>query len=120
VTAIVAAETFSDLRAIATERAPVFFTPHAIRRAFELAAAEGHFDVDDVSPQRAATRITAPVLLIHGGADTDTRPDHSRRVFEALAGPNRLVIVPGAHHNESLRSEAWTEIDSWIDRQVPR
>ena len=85
-----------------------------------MAAAEGHFDVDDVSPQRAATRITAPVLVIHGGADTDTRPDHSRRVFEALAGPKRLVIVPGAHHNESLRSEAWTEIDSWIDRQVPR
>jgi len=34
VTAVVAAETFSDLRTVATERAPFFFTSSIIERAF--------------------------------------------------------------------------------------
>jgi uncharacterized protein len=115
VTAIVAAETFSDLRTIATERAPFFFTGGTIRKAFQIAAKQAHFDVDAVSPRDAAARIRAPVLLIHGEADIDTRPDHSRRLFEALKGPKRLIIVPGAPHNGSLRPEVWVEIETWID-----
>jgi alpha-beta hydrolase superfamily lysophospholipase len=56
-----------------------------------------------------------PVLLIHGTDDTDTRPEHSRRVFEALAGPKELLLVKGAHHNESLRrEETWHRIDTWL------
>ena len=116
VAGIVAAETFSDLRTIAVERAPFFFSNGTIREAFKLAAAEGHFDVDAVSPQNAAVRITAPVLLVHGAADRETPPDHSRRVFSALHGSKRLMIVPGAAHNGSLRPEVWLEIENWIDR----
>jgi len=37
VSAVIAVETFSDLRTIATERAPFFFTPGVIARAFQLA-----------------------------------------------------------------------------------
>jgi hypothetical protein len=37
-------------------------------------------------------------------------------VLQALAGPKRLILVPGARHNESLRGSAvWTEIERWID-----
>ena len=71
--------------------------------------------MDAVSPLIAATEITVPVLLIHGEADTDTSPDHSRRVLAALRGPKRLILVPGAHHNESLRGAVWDEIDAWLD-----
>jgi dipeptidyl aminopeptidase/acylaminoacyl peptidase len=120
VAAIVAAETFSDLRTIGAERAPFFFTGKTIRQTFALAANQCRFDVDAASPQKAAARITAPVLLIHGAADTDTPPEHSRRVFEALHGPKRLMIVPGAGHNGSLRREVWGEIENWIDQVVPR
>src|SRR5262249_52402436 len=59
VVAIVAAETFADLRTVATERAPLFFTRETIARAFRLAEHEALFEVDDVSPARAARRITA-------------------------------------------------------------
>jgi alpha-beta hydrolase superfamily lysophospholipase len=113
--AVVAAETFADLRTVATERAPFFFTPGIIRRAFDLAEQQGHFQVDAVSPVIAAARITAPVLLVHGDADADTPPEHSRRVFAALDGPKRLILVPGAQHNGSLRPEVWEEIVRWID-----
>jgi uncharacterized protein len=115
VTAIIAAETFSDIRTIAIQRAPFFFTPDIIDRAFRLAEEQGHFDINAVSPQAAAALIQIPVLLVHGANDTDTPPDHSRRVFAALAGPKRLIVVPGARHNESLRADVWNEIERWLD-----
>jgi pimeloyl-ACP methyl ester carboxylesterase len=114
VTAVIAAETFSDLRTIATERAPFFITPDVLRRAFMLAEQWGGFQLDAVSPVRAAAHIVAPVLLIHGEADVDTLPAHSQRVLAALKGPKRLMLVPGATHNGSLRAEVWEEIESWI------
>lgn len=118
VTAVVAAEAFSDLRTVATERAPAVFTPAAIRSAFARAATEGGFDVDAVSPVRAAARIRVPVLLIHGAADVDTPPSHSRRIFAALAGPKRLILVPGAAHNQSLRPEVWSEVEAWLEQHA--
>src|SRR4051812_7131867 len=105
VRAVIAAETFSDIRAVATERAPFFFTSRIIERAFRVAEHQGHFDINAVSPVAAAAQIKIPVLIVHGADDTDTPPDHSRRVFAALAGPKRLIIVTGAHHNESLRED---------------
>jgi pimeloyl-ACP methyl ester carboxylesterase len=115
VTAVIAAETFSDLRTVATERAPFFFTSGVIARAFQLAEQQGRFRVDDVSPAAAAMTIRSPVLLIHGAVDTDTPPEHSQRVLAALTGPKRLILVPGAGHNESLRGEVWGEIERWLE-----
>jgi hypothetical protein len=37
-------------------------------------------------------------------------------VFAALKGPKRLILVPGATHNASLRPEVWQEIERWIDQ----
>jgi dipeptidyl aminopeptidase/acylaminoacyl peptidase len=118
VTAIVAAETFSDLRTVAAERAPFFFTSAIVARAFQLAEQQASFRVDEVSPAAAAAAIRVPVLLVHGAADTDTPPDHSRRVLTALAGPKRLILVPGARHNQSLRGDVWPEIERWIDQAL--
>jgi pimeloyl-ACP methyl ester carboxylesterase len=115
VAAVIAAEAFSDLRTVATERAPFFFTAGILRRAFALAQERGHFQVDAVSPMAAAAGIEQPVLLIHGAADIDTSPDHSRRIFAALPGPKQLLLVPNAGHNESLRGDAWGQIERWLD-----
>ena len=67
-----------------------------------------------MSPAAAAKQIRVPVLLIHGAADTDTPPDHSRRVHDALEGPKHLLLVEGAGHNQSLRTHVWDEIEQWI------
>jgi pimeloyl-ACP methyl ester carboxylesterase len=120
VSAIVAAETFSDLRTIASERAPRVLSRSIIDRAFATAEREGHFTVNDVSPIASAGRIRVPVLLIHGALDRDTPPAHSERVFAVLQGPKRLLIVPGARHNESLSGAAvWAAVDSWLDEALP-
>jgi len=116
VSAVVAAETFSDLRTIARHRAPFFLPEPTIRKAFSMAEAQGRFEVAAVSPVAAASRITVPVLLIHGQLDGDTPPEHSMRVFAALRGPKRLILVPGARHNQSLAGDdVWREIEAWID-----
>ncbi len=114
VTALVAAETFSELRTVATERAPFFFTAAVRDRAFRIAEQVGHFDVNAVSPVAAAARITVPVLVIHGATDVETPPSHSERVFAALRGPKRLLLVPDTGHSQSLKTDVWAEIERWI------
>jgi pimeloyl-ACP methyl ester carboxylesterase len=117
IAAVVAAETFSDLRTVAAERVP--YLPRAVvDRAFETAEARASFVADDVSPLRAAGRITAPVLLIHGADDVDTAAEHSRRVYTALAGPKRLLLVPGGHNHSLGSARVWTEIDRWIEQAL--
>lgn len=119
IAAVVAAETFSDLRTVASERAPWALTDDIIARSFLVAEKYGRFEVDAVSPERAAKDVRVPVLLVHGTDDRQTPVAHSQRVLSALAGPKRLILVERAGHNESLRQEKiWTEIDSWIEDTV--
>ncbi len=116
VSTVIAVDSFSDLRTVATERAPFFFTSGTIEKAFKVAEQRGHFQIDAASPLSAAQSIKVPVLLIHGAEDRDTKPDHSRRLFASLAGPKRLIIVPGASHGKSLGEKfVWDEIDAWIE-----
>lgn len=110
---VVAADTFSDLRTIARERAPFFASSAQIKDALALAEKEGRFRVADVSPVDAARRIHVPVMLLHDAQDRETPPSHSERVFAALAGPRKLRIVGGAGHGEAL-GKAWNEVEAWI------
>lgn len=119
VSAIVAIEPFADLETIVRERAPFFLTEGMFQRALRIAEQKGRFEVRAVSPERAAAGITAPVLLVHGANDVETRPEHSQRVFEALGGGKRLIVVPGAGHNATLRPAVWDEATRWIDAVVP-
>jgi len=115
VTAVIAAEAFSDLRTVAIERAPILFTPRMIDQAFRLVERRWGFEVDAASPVEKAREIQIPVLLIHGETDTETPPDHSQRVLAALGGPKRLILVPGAGHNQSLSGDVWMQIVGWLD-----
>lgn len=115
ISAVVSAESFSDLRTVATERAPWFFTTKTVRQAFALAEKQGRFTVDEVSPMDAARHISVPVFLIHGALDHETPPEHARRIFDSLGSRGRLLIVEGAGHNQSLQPWVWSEIESWID-----
>ena len=116
---VIAVSTFSDLRTVAAERAPRIASKDDIEAAFRLAEATAHFQVDGVSPVASARGITVPVLLVHGEDDHETPAAHSQRVFAALPGPRRLLLVPGAGHNDALRAEVWTAIEAWIDQACP-
>jgi alpha-beta hydrolase superfamily lysophospholipase len=117
---VISVATFCDLRTAATERAPFFATKGDIEAAFRLAEQQANFRVDDVSPVAAAAHIQVPVFLIHGQADKETPSWHSQRILDALRGQKRLLLVPGAGHDDALRGKVWDEIDAWIDKIVPR
>ena len=48
----------------------------------------------------AIRQVQAPLLVIHGEADTLVPPEHSRRLYQAAREPKRLLLVPGADHND--------------------
>ena len=119
IAAVVAIAAFSDLRTVARERAPFFASERNIADAFALAEQQARFRVDEASPVAAAVRIRVPVLLIHGERDVDTPPTHSQRILAALPGPKRLLLLPGAGHNDPLRDVVWNEVAAWLDDVGP-
>lgn len=52
----------------------------------------------DLLPVNAANRVKSPALLIVGANDDRTPEWMSRSVYERLAGPRELWVVPGAEH----------------------
>jgi uncharacterized protein len=120
VVAVVAQAPFSDLPSIVRFRAPWYLPERYVKAALARAGELGGFPPEEASPLASAPRIRVPVLLIHGTADRHNPPGHSQQIYAALAGPKRLILVPGAGHGDALgRAGVWREIDSWIDAVSP-
>jgi pimeloyl-ACP methyl ester carboxylesterase len=115
---VIAQSSFSTLRRVVHDRARwlrLVMPRGGVEAAIAVAEQEGGFRTDEASPLAAAARIQVPVLLIHGTADRETSADHSRRIDSALTGPHRLILVPGAGHNDVLgREEVWREVEAWL------
>jgi len=64
-----------------------------------------------------ATRITAPTLIVQGDCDELVPLHQSRQLMDALQGPKRLDLLPGADHQFS-RAEDFrtmtTAIADWL------
>ena len=114
---VVSQSSFADLPSIVRYRAPWYLPPPYVTAAIARAGERAGFPPSEASPVASAAHIHVPVLLIHGAADSETPCQHSQRIFDALAGPRRLLLVPGAGHNDVLgREEVWLEIAAFIDR----
>lgn len=112
---VVAYSSFADLRSVVLDRKPWFATRSEADAAIALAEQRAHFRASEASAVAAAERIHVPVLLMHGGMDRETPPEHSKRIFAALAGRKRLLIVAKAEHNDVLAyGEAIRALDAWI------
>jgi dipeptidyl aminopeptidase/acylaminoacyl peptidase len=79
-----------------------------------------------MSPFMHASRVSAPLLLLHGEADNNsgTVPLQSERYYNALKGLGktaRLVILPAESHGyqarESVLHMLW-EMDEWLQHYV--
>jgi pimeloyl-ACP methyl ester carboxylesterase len=120
VSGVVAAEAFSDLRSVATERGRrLWLPPWTIRRALTIAERRTGFAIDEASPLAAAARVRVPVLLLHGADDRETSPSHSTRLAAALPGPHELVLIPGVGHSQTLNAPGvWDRVERWLQRLV--
>ena len=69
-----------------------------------------------------AERITAPTLIVQGDHDECVPLHQSQRLHEALGGPKRLDLLPGADHQftrgEDFR-QMTTSISKWLVRHLP-
>jgi dipeptidyl aminopeptidase/acylaminoacyl peptidase len=81
-----------------------------------------------LSPFSHAHRIRAPLLLIHGEADSNpgTFPMQSERLYAALKGHGavaRLVMLPYENHAYSARESCLhvaAEMIAWLDRYLAK
>lgn len=71
------------------------------------------------SPLDALRNAATPVLLIHGTADTNIVPRHSRELHAINRAHTELWEVPGAGHVASLgaaRREYIRRVTSWLEK----
>lgn len=58
-------------------------------------------------PTEVARKVTAPALVINGEKDVQVSPKlDAEPLHQALAGPKKLMIVPGASHNFKVPKDA--------------
>ena len=118
VAGVVAVAPFASLREVVPGYTVVPLSPAFVTRVIDRAGVLGGFDPDEASPSRAIAKTRAPVLLVHGRADTRIPAWHSERIHAAARGPSELVLVDGAGHDEvtgatgarlAERAHAWFE-----------
>ena len=71
-------------------------------------------------PLYYAHAVAQPLCLIHGDADESVPLDHSRQVYERVAGPNRSrcwpVPLPTAPGKPLTKARAQQLVRQWFDR----
>lgn len=95
---VVAIAPFSSLAEVVPGYAPAALPDLFVARSIALAGRLGGFDPADASPRTAIARTAARVLLMHGTADAQIPPRHSRELVAAAADHAELVLVDGATH----------------------
>jgi fermentation-respiration switch protein FrsA (DUF1100 family) len=71
------------------------------------------FEPPDVYPSLGRIgRISAPLLVIAGSADSIVPPAQSVRLYEAAPEPKRLLMVDGAGHNDYVMLAGEQVIDA--------
>ncbi len=113
VQAVVAISAFSSVRDVIPQfghnvLSPVswFFLRATIPAAINRAGRVGGFDPDQASPLRAIVKTKAPILLIHGRADTWVPCGQSEKMHAAAPDHTRLILVDGANHGFDRKGDA--------------
>lgn len=63
-------------------------------------------------------KLTMPTLLIVGGKDTSTPPEHQQLLYDALPGKKELHVIEGAEHSfyeEHEQQELKQLVSKWIE-----
>lgn len=81
------------------------------------------FLVDRYEPAKWLTLYRGPVQFVIAGADDIIPPQFGQRLHDGYGGPKRLLVVPGAGHNEVAEQSAewWSAvIQFWREHQSGR
>ncbi|XMO25115.1 alpha/beta hydrolase [Leptospira sp. 'Mane'] len=124
---IIAESPYKDMRSIIEKRAvELYGYPILVVSAvaFQIAELRANFLVEDTSPLKAASQISAPVLLIHSKTDEFTPYEHSVEILEAIPGKKKKLFITewGAAHSKSINTnykEVENSVDAFIKEFAP-
>jgi fermentation-respiration switch protein FrsA (DUF1100 family) len=77
---------YTSLGTLANEKVPFFFPSLYLRFRF--------------NNLQKITKVTCPVVLLHGTQDELIPPAHSQRLAEAIKSQKKLILVKGGGHND--------------------
>ena len=123
---VVAVAPFSSLRKVVADYereylpAPLRLIPDGwFQSAVDEAGRLARFDPDAGSPLALMNGVRQNVLLVHGDADTQIPPYHSRELAQAARGRARLVMLPNeSHATISVSQAVRRETLAWFDRNL--
>ncbi|HEX2256789.1 MAG TPA: alpha/beta hydrolase [Afifellaceae bacterium] len=58
--------------------------------------------------------VDAPLIIVHGAADRVVPSRHGERLYQMAGEPKRLVVVPGAGHEDLWTSGLWPTVLSFL------
>jgi alpha-beta hydrolase superfamily lysophospholipase len=74
--------------------------------------------------RRDAARITLPLLILQGGADKLVDPAGARLLHDAIASPDKkLIVYEGLYHeifNEPEHDRVMTDVEQWLEAHLKR
>ena len=82
-----------------------------------------NFDIDKCDCALGADRIKVPVLLFHGEKDHVVNPDASKKIYDRIRSPKRMIRVENADHMESYAKAPALyekEVENFIEQCVIR
>jgi uncharacterized protein len=108
--AVVAVSAFASLRQVVNDYKQNFFPvldpivpANWLQARLDEAAERAQFDPAQADPERAAAALAAPLLLLHGSADTQVPPWHAEEL-KKKARDASLVLLEGETHASMLQS----------------
>ncbi len=69
-------------------------------------------DLGFLVPEDAAAKLSYPILVIHGTADTRIPTEHGERVYAAAPAGSEIWLVPGVDHVDAFKEYP----DEYVDR----
>ncbi|HLA71025.1 MAG TPA: alpha/beta hydrolase [Steroidobacteraceae bacterium] len=124
VTSVVAFEPFASAETAIPELMRSAFAHEAagisdrqFARAYVKEAKIARFDWADADIPKALSRTRAPVLFLHGEADSWLSPDHSRALLKSAPPGSRLILAPRDNHvSLPLQIEPFEkDVLAWFD-----
>jgi pimeloyl-ACP methyl ester carboxylesterase len=64
-------------------------------------------------------RTDRPVLIVHGTEDRIVPFRLGKQLFEAAHEPRRMIVVPGAGHDDAILADFFPELRRFLDESAP-
>jgi len=73
---------------------------------------------DQYLSDRYIAKVTAPVLVVHGGRDRVVPLEMGKKMFELANEPREFILLPEAGHNDHDQFGLVAKVQAFISKHV--